>query len=97
MYQAGRLGLDRSSLSPGVLAKVIHAGATPPSFATASDALTVLAEADVSAKMVERRARAIGTARCVEREAETVADLALPLTERKGVPAGVAAPDLAVV
>jgi hypothetical protein len=91
------LGLDRSGLSPGILAKVIHAGATLPSFATASDALAALAEVDVPAKMVERRAKEIGTARCRDRDADTDAYLALPLAERKGVPAGVAAPDLAVV
>jgi len=91
------LGLDRSGLSPGILTKVIYAGATLPSFALASDALSVLGEVDVSAKTVERRAKAIGTARCDERDAETDAYLALPLTERKGTPAGVAAPDLAVV
>ena len=96
------MGLDRSGLSPGILAKVIlakviHAGASLPSFATASDALSVLAEVDVPAEMVERRARAIGTARCAERDAETAAYLALPLIERKGVPAGVAAPVLAAV
>jgi hypothetical protein len=47
-----------------VLAKVVSAGATLPSFATASGALAVLAEVTVSAKMVEPRVKGIGTARC---------------------------------
>jgi hypothetical protein len=68
-----------------------------PSFAAASDALAVLAVADVSAKRVEWRVKEIGTARCGERDAEAEADLGLPLAERTGTPAGVAAPDRAVV
>lgn len=80
-----------------MLAKVVYAGATLPSFATARDALAALAEVAVSAKMVERRVKGIGTARCGERDAEAEAYLALPLAERKEVPAGVTAPDVAVV
>ena len=76
---------------------MVYAGATLSSFATASDALSVLAEVVVSAKMVERRVKEVGTQRCGERDADTEAYLVLPLPERKGMPAGVAAPALAVV
>lgn len=76
---------------------MIYAGTACVSFALASEALWQLAEIDVSTKQVERRTQAIGTERCAERDAEAAAYLALPLVERKGVPAGVTAPDVAVV
>ena len=90
------MGIDRSGQSPAVLEKVIYAGTACASFALASDALWQLAEIDVATKQVERRTQQIGTERCVERDAETEAYLALPLVERKGVPSGVTAPDVAV-
>lgn len=80
-----------------MLEQVIYAGATLGSYETASAALAKLAEVRVSAKQVERRTLGIGTERCVERDAAADAYLALPLVERKAAPAGVAAPDLAVV
>ena len=48
-------------------------------------------------KQVERVCKRIGAERLAEREAAVKAYQALPLTERKGVPAGVPAPDVAVV
>lgn len=80
-----------------MLAQMIYAGATLGSYETASAALATLAEVRVSAKQVERRTLGIGTERCVERDAAADAYLALPLVERKAAPAGVTAPDLAVV
>lgn len=56
-----------------------------------------LAEVHVPAKQVERIAKGIGQERCAERDRAAAAYLALPLLERKGAPAGVTPPDLAVV
>jgi hypothetical protein len=95
--QSQSLGIDRAGQSPAVLAKVIYAGTALGSFASASEALSELAEIDVPAKQVERRTQQIGAERCAERDAATDAYLALPLVERKAVPEGVTAPDLAVV
>jgi hypothetical protein len=80
-----------------VLRKVIYAGVRCGSFTLASDALWNLADLDVPAKQVERRTKQIGVARCAERNAATAAYVAKPLTERKDVPPGVLAPELAVV
>ena len=95
--QSQSLGIDRAGQSPAVLAKVIYAGTALGSFASASAALSQLAEIDVPAKQVERRTQQIGTERCAERDAATDAYLALTLVERKKAPEGVVAPDLAVV
>jgi len=95
--QSQSLGIDRSGQSPAVLAKVIYAGTMCGSFASASEALWELAEVAVPTKQVERRTQGIGTERCVERDAAAAAYLALPLVERKGTPAGVASPAVAVV
>jgi len=94
--QSRSLGIDRSGQSPAVLEKVIDAGTACGSFALAGEALWQLAEIEVATKQVERRTRQIGTERCVERDAETAAYLALPLVERKGVPSGVMAPEVVV-
>jgi hypothetical protein len=51
----------------------------------------------VDDKQVRRLCKQIGGERCAERDAAAAVYQALPLAERKGVPAGVAAPDLAVV
>jgi len=80
-----------------VLAKAVYAGVMCRSFALASEALWQLAEIDVSTKQVERRTREIGTERCRERDVAADAYGALTLVERKGVPTGTTAPDLAVV
>lgn len=52
---------------------------------------------EVGAKQIERLTEQIGWARCAERDAEVARYLKLPLTERKGKPAGVTAPAVAVV
>ena len=56
-----------------------------------------LADGPVPEKQVERVSRRIGAERVGERDAETAAFAALPLVEKFAVPAGVAAPELAVV
>lgn len=79
-----------------MLAMLLIAG-TATSFAQASELLESLAGLTISAKQVERRTQAIGTERCVERDAAVDAYHAQTLVERKGVPSGVMSPDLAVV
>jgi hypothetical protein len=67
------------------------------SFAEASDLLSQLADLPVSAKQVERVTRRIGEERVAERDAQVAVFQALPLAEKFRAPAGVAAPELAVV
>lgn len=76
---------------------MIYAGTHHPSFEQGSQALRQLADLEVPTKQVERLTQRIGTERCVERDAAGSAYRQLPLTQRKGVPAEVTAPDLAVV
>ena len=80
-----------------MLDKIVYAGVSNPSFAQGSQDLAKLAEVEVSVKQVERVARRIGAERCCERDAEVATYQALPLVERKAVPAGVRAPEVAVV
>ena len=77
--------------------KITYAGTVSRSFAEGSELLGQLADLSVSAKQVERVARRIGTERVAERDAEVAAYQALPLVEKFALPAGVQAPDLAVV
>jgi hypothetical protein len=77
--------------------RITYAGTVSRSFAEGSELLGQLAELSVSAKQVERVARRIGTERVAERDAEVAAYQALPLVEKFALPAGVQAPDLAVV
>jgi hypothetical protein len=77
--------------------KITYAGTVSRSFAEGSELLGQLAELSVSAKQVERVARRIGSERVAERDAEVAAYQALPLVEKFTLPAGVQAPDLAVV
>lgn len=78
-------------------AKIVYAGVSNSSYRQASRDLAELAELSVSAKQVERVTDRIGVERCAERNAEVKAYQALPLVERKGVPAGVEPPPVAVV
>lgn len=77
--------------------KITYAGTVSRSFAEGSDLLERLADVSVSAKQVERVARRIGSERVAERDADVAAFQALPLVEKFALPAGVQAPDLAVV
>ncbi|HEY2909895.1 MAG TPA: hypothetical protein VGI99_06595, partial [Gemmataceae bacterium] len=78
-------------------AKIVYAGSKNTSYTEAADNLRELMDLSISDKEVRRVCKPIGSERCVERDAATAAYQALPLVERKGVPAGVTAPDLAVV
>ena len=78
-------------------AKVVYAGSRNTSYSEAADNLRELMDLTISDKEVRRVCKPIGAERCVERDAATAAYEALPLVERKGVPDGVTAPDLAVV
>jgi hypothetical protein len=77
--------------------KITYAGTVSRSFVEGSELLEHLADLPVSAKQVERVTRRIGGERVAERDAAVGAYQALPLVERFAVPAGMAAPDLAVV
>jgi hypothetical protein len=77
--------------------QIAYAGTVSRSFAEGSELLDRLAERAVCAKQVERVTRRIGGERVVERDAEVAAYQALPLAAKFAAPAGVAAPDLAVV
>ncbi len=80
-----------------MLNKILHAGVANSSFERGSQDLAVLAEVAVSAKQVERVTKRLGQERVAERDAAVKAHQALPLAERKGVPANVMAPEIAVV
>jgi hypothetical protein len=77
--------------------QITFAGSVSRSFAEGSALLERLADRAVSAKQVERITRRIGGERVAERDVEVAAFAALPLVEKFTVPAGVQAPDLAVV
>jgi hypothetical protein len=76
---------------------VIYAGTHHPSFEQGSQALRHLADLAVPTKQVERLTQRIGVERCAERDAAVHRYGQLPLAQRKGVPAGVTEPGLAVV
>jgi hypothetical protein len=80
-----------------MLDKIVYAGTMNPSFEQASQDLHKLAEVEVPTKQVERVTKRIGQERVAERDAAVEAYQALPLTERKSVPEGVTAPEVAVV
>jgi hypothetical protein len=77
--------------------KITYAGTVSRSFAEGSELLERLADLPVSAKQVERLTRRIGAERVAERDAQVAAFVALPLVEKFKAPAGVKAPNLAVV
>ena len=75
----------------------MRAGTKTTSFAAGSADLLDYLELTVDPKQVERVTERIGRARVAERDAAVAHYLSLPLVERKGKPADVAAPALAVV
>jgi hypothetical protein len=77
--------------------KIVYVGVQNPSFTQGSEVLAKIGNLRVSAKQVERVTKGIGQERCTERDEAVAAFLALPLTQRKGVPPGVTAPDVGVV
>lgn len=80
-----------------MLDKIVYAGVNNASFEQGSKDLLKLAEIDVPVKQVERVCQRIGAERVAERNEAVKEYQALPLTERKGEPAGVTPPELAVV
>jgi hypothetical protein len=62
------LRLDSHGYSPSVLAKVVHAGATLPSFELAARAIRLLADVSISGRHVGRLTEAIGSELVVERD-----------------------------
>jgi hypothetical protein len=95
--QSKSLGTDRSQHSPGIQKKIVYAGTNNTSYEQAQLDLHELAEIHVDDKQIRRICKQIGTERCEERDAAAADYQALPLVERKGVPEGAMAPDLAVV
>jgi hypothetical protein len=80
-----------------MLDKIVYAGANHSSFEQGSKDLSKLAEVQVSSKQVERVCQRIGAEREAQRDEAVATYQALPLTQRKAVPDGVTAPELAVV
>ena len=80
-----------------MLDKIVYAGTMSRSFEQASKDLRKLAEVEVPPKQVERVCQRIGAERVTERDEAVAAYQKLPLIERKAVPTGVTAPDLAMV
>jgi hypothetical protein len=83
------------SLSPGLLRKVVYAGANSPSFACASLMLRHLADQDIDPKTVLRACRRVGDERVRERDRQVESFQQTPLIYKDGSPVDPA--DLAVV
>jgi hypothetical protein len=79
------------------LNKISYAGTVCRSFAEACQVLQKLGNIDADEKQVERVTRAIGGERVAERDAAVANFEKLPLPQKFVAPAGVTAPDLAVV
>lgn len=83
------MGIEpEATVSPGVLKKVVHAGARATSFRQASEDLCELAEVEVSIDRVCRLTERIGEERVAERQAEAAAWQALSWPERDRSPSG---------
>lgn len=95
--QSKSLGIDRSQYSLAVQAKIVYAGSNNTSYEQAEADLRELAELRVSDKQVRRVCKQIGNERCAERDTAAAEYQTKPLMDRKGVPKGATAPDLAVV
>jgi len=95
--QSKSLGIDQGSFSPGLLQKIVYAGANSPSFRRASNDLRLLAEVTVAVKQVERLTQQIGHERQQQRDAATAAYQARTLKQRDEAPSAQTPPSLAVV
>lgn len=73
--------------SPTALKKVVYAGAQAASFSQGARDLKELAELEVSPERVRRATERIGDERVAERDAQAAAYEALPIPERRKVPA----------
>ena len=75
----------------------MRAGTKNSSFLQGSDDLKDYLQLKVNAKQVERVTKRIGAERCAQRDADVEKYMGMTLVERKGKPADVTAPALAVV
>ena len=91
------MGIDRTHFSPALQAKIVFSGTHNPSYTKAEIDLQVLAELDVGNKQVRRLCKTIGDELVAERDAKVAEYQAKPLVERKRVPEGVQAPEVAAV
>ena len=80
------------TLSPGLLRKVVHAGARHRSFREAHEELLALAEVPVAEERVRRATERIGAERVAERNAAASAWQKLPFPERDRSPTGQSPP-----
>ena len=81
------LGIEPDSqLTPGALAKVVHAGAHAGSFRQAEADLLALAELPVSSQRVRRATQRIGHERVAQRDEQVERFLNLPLPEQQRSP-----------
>jgi hypothetical protein len=83
--------------SPTALKKVTYAGTQAASFPQGARDLKELAELDVSPERVRRATERIGNERVAERDAQAAAYEALPIPERRAVPADQPTPAVACV
>jgi hypothetical protein len=95
--QSKSLRIDPVEFSPALQQTITYAAVAARSFQQASELLDQIGGLDVDPKQVERLTRAVGEERLAERDTATAAWRDLPVTQKFGLPRGVAAPDLAVV
>jgi hypothetical protein len=95
--QSRSLGIDQSTFSTQALCCIVDTAVRAYSFAEAQQSLQRLADLRVLPKQVERIVHRIGAERLAERQAAVAAFQRLPLAQKYATPAGVPAPDLAVV
>lgn len=92
------MGLEvDEDLSPAVMRKAVTLATKLPSFRSAAESVEEMLEIELGTKRLERLAERIGGERVAEREAETAAWEALPLTEKLAAPAGVKPPEVVAV
>jgi hypothetical protein len=87
----------RETVTPGVLQRVVWAGANLSSFAQASTALEVLAGIKLSPKQVRRVTQQLGQDRVAERQQQVTTFREQPLMERVTSPANAPPVELGVV
>lgn len=96
--QKRALGLHADeSLSPELLEKVTCLGTVLSSFPQAHEATERLLDRMLGIKRIERLTERIGRERVAQRDAETAAFTALPLSAKLVAPSGVRAPQVAAV
>lgn len=84
-------------MTPGVLEKVVWAGANLSSYVFGSQALSQLADVNLSAKQIHRITSRVGSDRVAERERFVAEFAAKPLAERTSPKPGVKPPEVGVV